>query len=233
MDKKWLIGVKIFGIIFIFWAGRLINSPVSELMFYSSHKHNNPYSLKIYHIYQAEINNLEDYKEDYPKISGTIATEANKMLFAKQLTQLKQEAETFRQKFIVQGQIPTHAQVFISIGFMTCFIFILTGFGLIMHFLWARKLAMWSMLLGFLFYLSRLFNLYLIVDVPERMLKKDFALEALLAPLTPSQNEILHNNNFWVFLHPTMWLGYLPLALYSICVIYFFTRPKVKEEFKR
>jgi len=228
MDRKSLIGAKIFGVIFILLAVFLINLPLGVLAAYSPSNQLYP-SRTIYRSYQNRISYLEDFQIK----NSTLASSANQILFAKQFAQFKQEAETFRRDFIVHGRIPLHTQIFISVGFMTCLVFVIGGFGLILNFLWARQLALWSMLLSFLFYLAFLFDLYSLLNFSNIMNKGVVTLEAILIPSAIDQLKFLLQDNFkLVFLNPAMWLMPLPLVLYALCVIYYFTRPKVKERFK-
>ena len=231
MEKKRLIGAKIFGVIFILLAGSLIGPSLTEWMLNSP---SNQYyleraSTENYHLYQVHIS----YLEDFQRKNSALAPSANQILFAKQFAQFKQEAESFRQNFIVHGRIPLHTQIFIYVGFATCLVYVIAGFGLILNFLWARELALWSLLLGFLFYLADLFNLYSLTIFTTALNKKDVALETLLAPsIIYGYTSSLLGYFRSFLLNPVVWLMTLPMVLYDVCVIYYFTRPKVKEQFK-
>ncbi len=220
MEKKRLIGVKIFGVIFILLAAYLIQFPVDELAWHSPPRSH-------YRLYQAQISELEDFQIK----NSILAPSANQILFVKKFAQFKQEAENFRLNYIVKKRISLHAQIFISIGFMTCLVFLITGLGLIMNFLWARRLALLSMLLSFLFYLALLFDFYSLCNFSNITTKEVVNLQALLLPSAIDQLKFLLQDSFpMVFL--STWVIFLPLALFAVCVIYYFTRPKVKEQFK-
>ena len=100
-----------------------------------------------------------------------------------------------------------------------------------LRFLWARSLALWSMLLTFLFYLASMFDLYLIINASNIMWKKDISLEALLIPSAIGQLKFLLQDNFKL-LFPVMGIMSLPYVVFISCVIFYLTRPKVKEQFK-
>jgi len=225
MEKKGSIGTKIFGVIFILLAGFLIQLPLSALTVYSPSDQNNV-SRIIYRSYQMHINNL-----DYNQKEISASPLAQKVQFAKRFAQFKQEAEAFRQKYIVRKQLPLHAQVVISIGFAMCLVYVIVGFSLIMHFLWARNLALASMFLTLLFYLASMFDLYSMINFSNILMKKAIELQAILMPSAIGQLKFLLQDNF-KFLLPIMLLMSLPLVLFAVCVIYYFTRPKVKEQFK-
>ncbi len=223
MDRKWRIGTKILGIVFIVAAAYLINLPISSLEVYSP-----PVNamLEEYRHYQMTITEMEEFQRVH-----TNSPKANQIKFTEQLTQLKQEAETFRQNYVVRHRIPLYAQLDMGLGFLTCVVFLITGLGLIMHFIWARRLALWSILSVFLCYLAMVFDIYSIVNKANIMSIKIVALESLLEPSQQDQLKFLLVNNFKVLTLPMLMMA-LPFALFSICVVFYLTRPKVKEQFK-
>ena len=235
MKKEILIGTKIFGGIFILMAVCLINMPIGYLMAYLPGSKHSAADI-IYNGYVKRIQQIEDLKKEQNTILFQLGNEA---VFNKKFNELKQEAAVFKEKYIVQREVPLHTKIFVSMGFSTCLLYLIVGLGLLLHFLWARRLALWSILFSFLFYLAFLFDLFSVTDLSLMVNYKYSALDALLIPSHQKLVDSYYGSQFTsfdvfesIFLNPAYWLTYLPLFIYTVILFFYFTRPKVKEQFK-
>ena len=227
MTKKFLIGAKILGVVFILLAVFLVTFPVGYLMAYSPAAKNSASNL-IYNAFNRRIQAIEMLKK---KNNTYLVTSGKEALFNQKLEAFKEEAQAVKQSYVLRHKIPIHTWLFINVGFVTCMLFLIIGIGLIMHFAWARGLALWSILFSLLFYMVFLFDLYSVLNFSTALNNKYNALEALLVPSLNVQYVSSWDNFKIIFLNSSMYVLFLPLIIFALIVFLYFKRSDVKEQF--
>lgn len=224
MAKKRSAGTILFGILFIILAVQLLNLPLGYLLASSPAKESTPGI--IYDGYMKRIQRVEELEKNW---RAQLEASKNSDKFYQKLIEFKTEAANFKEKYLIQRKLLPTNQFFIFVGFLSCMMYLIGGVGLLIHFPWARRFALWCIYINVIFYLSFLWDTYSVSALSNSINGKMNALEILLNPNIKQLN--LSNADDMKSVLSVFAICHIVVLTYIAVVIFYFTRPKVKERF--
>ncbi|MEI8011331.1 MAG: hypothetical protein WCI27_02465 [Candidatus Omnitrophota bacterium] len=225
--KQLSIGTIIFAVLFLFMSYYASNLPVGIVLSYSSAVKERVPEI----IYTSMQRRIELIEKSAITGKANLIKSGREAAFNQQFTAFKNDAENFRQKYIVQYNLLPYDKIVVFIGFLTCILYLIAGVGLFMHFLWARMVVFAGVFSSVLLYLAGLYHLCWITKYSQEMNARFNALDMQLNFSGHPVDLPMQNIVRMVFLSPGAWFCHLIVFTYVLAVCFYFSRPKVKPGF--
>lgn len=222
MEKKRSVGVTVFGVIFII-AGFcfLFFAPV----LYVTERRMPIY---MYESTTGRIDKLEEF------VNNNITDASRLYVFKGKIEAIKSELEEYRNKYVIGSQIESSAQLPILFAAVSGFMYIISGIMILMILSSGRVMlltSLWGSVFTMLLFFGHIYNrVAYTMDFGNKLLilANEFLPQMKTARLSDAPINVI----IGVLSNPGMLLLIVLFIGFVSSVFYYFTLPKVKEQFK-
>jgi hypothetical protein len=222
MKKKESLGVTLYGVLFILVGIYIINTPIGYLKLYFP---KNPMFELTYKAAEAKLGDLEEAKT-------AIKDSAKLAQFNKKANEFRNELLRYKYTHILYELIPLPALLIMFFGFTVGILYLVAGIAVLRLLRSASKLSLWSVTLGLIIFPLLLWDAYSMLISICNFTNRGIDLAKIINPdekisyVSGPLSMIFSSNQGPIFL--------ITLGIYvafMLSVIFFFSRPKIKQQF--
>jgi len=225
MGKKRSVGITIAGFVFIMLGIGQFKFP---LAFFMAYKQKNPPTKMIYTAAIAGINETERLIKEKENDLGKDKI----VLLQQELGLIKQEISNYKEKYLLKKVFPLPTRFLILFSFISAILYIYTGMLILKLKSSFNPYLFCSIIVGLFVILLLFWEMFYTVSFSIHLVDK---LNMLLSKINQTAVPVIHSNldiAKTMFLQPITAVLAASQFLFISIIIYFFTRPKVKEQFK-